>query len=1206
MPSKSDFKRQKEPHQQSGVDYTSQVLRLFVEVRKCRMGRRDDPQVIIDEIKNFDKPRTEPFSPLVQYVLSNIKMNSTVLEDIRYVIRNNQSLLDEVKEAIEIFASYVFKLGNVVCYNFLKDDCGFVVDPIDELSLASLHNNYELVNYFVTQKFYDVNAVKEGGEAPLVTAVDRGYARLTRLFLENDADISVQKEMKNVFVLAIYKGHLLTLTELVEFQNRSDNHITNILDEDGYTLIHKAIDYNQERIVAYLLDFFGKDLKDPNDLDLVIYACTENNYEMAEYLVKNYPDNFSYATLSKDDNTILHHTSHGDDTFAVAKSLLDKKQVDITKQNKSGNTFLHIAARYVNIVILNYYLHLYRENKAQSIVNLENADGKTIGQMLLQADQKILLVEYINDTDLNLLQKNKHGTTLLEEIVASGDQNLIFFSLIKIQNTNKVKRKLARSILFKPNNLMQSINFLILVGVVKSNDLSQSEERITEWVYAEQTPLHLICEKLSFIDIQSMVAKHNFDINTKNAKRCSVLAHMLINARFTEARQFIEAYQPSLEDLDNLGSSLLHLACELKNVELVEYSLSRNLSPLTLRQKGVNAIDIAINLNNQQIVTVLWAKLAVNEQLDYFVKTSDNNKQFLQAHNIYQIAIHVKELRELVLAQYLSEVTELLAKEELSLYVDNLKAQAEQKYEQELDNVSERLVNTLIGQCVKDIEQEKAELVIRAAVESKYKEMLTELDARIAAAKLAHQKLSLKNKYNSDNLLKAVREKDYNYFRDLPIDNAEILQAVSECAVQLMLNAIAMRDQQLCIFLLNIRVIEAQIHSQNNIVYNTARDHGLKDVISRLSSIAAVQKERIPKDGKIQQVHGLVPRCSFNPNYRLVINELTRLLNTDKYRDLELYVCGSGVIKYSPQDLDLISPGSESTFTRHLVFSLLEDIVLLGAKVDKDATDNQFGYLSPKVKPDRRVIQVEWWNCKLEFVLIKQTLAHHAYNSYAKVTALYFCLRQLKMLEVDGVGSIADLHGFTIDSTIEPMLSFTVDFNRIFKLIILSVTSQANPHLVNGCIPSLNYDLSNRVIQTIVEMFSTNNNPFFSYNMMMAKLRPRLASIFAYDNPFPIIRALYDLKILPHLLDYLHSQKGEHARAYRDSLIDISDNMDKHTMTVIQQQRMHIYNVRPVIASGNYDPRVFQAAPPSSSSSEVPFANGDIFSQSFVPGGNSY
>lgn len=1203
---KKDLEREKNEYLWTGNDYINRVLGLFVEVRKCRMGHRDDPLQVIAELKRLDRAGRQPYAPLLQYIIFNLRMTLAVLGDIRYVLAVDKSLFDEIKDYISLLANHVFKHGNVICYSFLLNDCNFVMSSIDELSLATLNNNYELVNYFVTQKSYDVNAVQDGGEPPLITAVDQNYMSLVSLLLENGADILARRDYKSVFTIAIQKGNLLALTKLVEFQNRSGKDISSILDADGFTLLHEAIDYKQQQIVDYLLSFFGKDLKAQNGVDLVTYACIENNYAMADYLVSTYPEDFSFATLCAGDNTILHCCSRIIDTYSSAKSLIDSKKIDITKQNANGDTFLHVAVREKNIIIIKYYLYLYREKKIKSIVNLENSAGKTVCHLLLEEAEKGILIEFIDDTDISLFQKNKFDKTLLESIVASGQKELTFTVLLHIQNTNKAKRKQARGILFKPEILKQTIDFLMHVGVMESHKVPEDEQRITEWVYGEQTPLHIICDKLPFAEIQAMIAQYNFDVNRKNSKKCTVLHHMLINARVIEAKQFIAAYQPSLFELDNMNSSLLHLACELQDLELVEYCLAEGLSPLLNRQNGVNALDIAIDIKNKLVTELLWAKLSVAEQFNYFNEASEQVRQFLQVSKIYLISIEdlLGQLRELALDLFIPVITQQIAQEiysDLQLHANYLKFQADKICEQALELLGDELSSSLIVSTTQDIAQEEVELEVRADLELKLKEMISEVDVRIQIEQLALKKLDLKEKYTAENMLQAVVERNYNYFRDLPKDDSDILHIVSQCAVTLLLQAIVMGDQQLGIFLLSFPIFEAQAHTQGNIVYIRARDYGQNLLANRLSNIVAVQKERIPKTGIIHQSQGLVPMCSYNPNYRLVLSELARLLNLEKYKDLELYACGSGTIKYSPQDLDLLSPGSENTFTRHLVFDLLEDLVSLGAKASRDAGDNHFGYLSPKVNPSRRIIQVEWWNCKLEIILTTQSLAQHAYSSYSKITALYFCLRHSEMLEIDGLGSLADLHAFIVDTVVEPMLSFTMDFNRIFKLIVLSVTAPANFHLINGNIPSVNYDLSNRVIKTIVDLFSTSNNPFLSYNVMLTKLRPRLAAIFAYDDPLPIIRALYDLNILPHLLEYLHAQKGEHAMAYRASLINIYETMDKQTVTVLQQQIMQIYNTSQVMAEGRYDPRVFQAVP-----QEMSVIPRQTMLPYFQPGGHNY
>lgn len=1046
--------------------YDTNVMLAFYDIRILRMTRKGNLQEIVKRLKDQVIPKESPFGPLMYYLMNNLQMDGVVLADIRFLLSADNSFLDDLMPYIEVYANNCIKFGSMESYIFLTNDCKYELNLVNTLSLAVVGNNLPLVSYLISQKEVDINEQDSFGNNPLIIAVEKDFYDIAGYLVNAGANLFFLKNYETVFSISIKAGNLQMLQLLLAELPKQSMNVSDVLDSDGYGLVYKAIDYQQLEILHYLITIVGEDCKDPNGHDLIAYSCTQNHFEIAEHLATKYGYSSSFSKLYPGDNTLLHLCGQEILTFASFKSLLDLNTLNVRQKNTDGNTFLHLAARYSNYIAIKYYLHLLLKNKVPDILNLVNKDGKNCGHILLEENNISTFLEVIKSTGISLLEKDKFGQSLLEKIALHPEsEKLLGVAILKLQASNKQKRKRVIEFMHQPNLLGIFIDFFIQeqVGVVKNDDYAK--EYIGEWVYSGQTPLHLAVKHLEYSSIQEIISKHNLVVNVRNKEKQTPLYFMLINNKLNNALQFIKDYAPDLLDIDGKGSSLLHVACELELEEVIDFCLREtNLSPLQINSKHQNSISILLANNNQKLLKIIL----------------DNMEN-----------IRVDILNSLI-----------------DFVIKNLS----------VDILSEELLAGIISEYIPEILHLTIEDTYNSAITENVSELLSDMIDNVES------KQTYTEDYTAKSLTEAVIARDYNYFRDLPKDNPNINSLIIDCAVDLLLQAVFSGDQQLTLFLLSIPCIQKQAHLQDNVVFENARIKSQRQVVECLLKLTDVQKALLPKGKKIKSISNLTPKCYTNPKNRIVIDTLSKIINTDKYRDLNLYLTGSSMIKYAPNDLDFVSPNSQDILQSHLAFELLSDLIAMGARVSVIDKNQIFGYLSPKTKPERRVIPFEWLNCKLEFVLTAQSIQQYAFSALTTVTSALFCMHRLHMLEVEGIGSIQDIQNKVISTVSNPALSLTIDFSRVLKLVNMQASCPEG------------FCFSRDLSRAIIELFNTRENPFFTNNLNISNLHHHLAAMFSVECSTKYIEILYCHKILLHLINYLEAQKDEVSPYYLEAL----------------------------------------------------------------------
>lgn len=204
-------------------------------------------------------------------------------------------------------------------------------------------------------------------------------------------------------------ANLDTLEYLLQLKREENIQVQQIVDQDGNTLMHKAIIYNQYDVVRYLTSHYSILLHSKNNYGIYpvhlcvikgnmpilrlicreskkyinkrdatgltpsMYAAIEGKYEPLKYLLDNVSAKFN-KTTKKEKYTLLHLGVQSG-SLDVVQYLLMKMGLSYLKyRTKDGATCYHLAAARGHHQILEYLLAI---KSAKLIKHIKDVTGST-------------------------------------------------------------------------------------------------------------------------------------------------------------------------------------------------------------------------------------------------------------------------------------------------------------------------------------------------------------------------------------------------------------------------------------------------------------------------------------------------------------------------------------------------------------------------------------------------------------------------------------------------------------------------------------------------------------------------------------------------------------------------------------------------------------------------------------------------------------
>ncbi len=213
-----------------------------------------------------------------------------------------------------------------------------------------------------------------------------------------------QQQQQQQQQIPLNKSNFETLEILLQLKREENISITEIADQDGNSLIHKAIIYNQYEVVRYLLVNYPSLLGIKNCFGFYpIHLCVvKGNMQMLRLICRE-----SKKYMNKRDNSGLTPAMHAaiEGKYETLKYLLDNANAKYTKLTKKDKyTLLHLAVQSGSLDSVQYllmkmgmsYLKLRTKDSA-TVYHLAAARGHDHILEYLLANKNSKFVKYYKD-----------------------------------------------------------------------------------------------------------------------------------------------------------------------------------------------------------------------------------------------------------------------------------------------------------------------------------------------------------------------------------------------------------------------------------------------------------------------------------------------------------------------------------------------------------------------------------------------------------------------------------------------------------------------------------------------------------------------------------------------------------------------------------------------------------------------------------------
>jgi ankyrin repeat protein/uncharacterized caspase-like protein len=409
------------------------------------------------------------------------------------------------------------------------------------LFLALYSGKRELLNLLISEGA-KVNMSDKKGQTPLHYALKSKSYKMTTLLLERDADINESGKQKKTPLHYTVESENIKLTQLL-INKGAD---LNVKDAKNKTPLHYAVEKENKKLIQLLINNeCNIDEKDRLNKTPLHYACEKNNITIAKQLIKK------GANINAEDmngESPLHK--------AIYKNYLNVA-IYLIKQGTNTNISVKMADKTVPLI-------------HWAMIN----DNNKVLQLLLKKNDLINLKDNNNRTPLNLasLRNNFIHTKILYK---NGG---------RINTFDKHKANPLNYAVFNQNKSM--VKFLIEKGAKINTKFTQKDSMFLEMVKKSN---NLYFVKLAYLfepdlNYKNEEGKTAIDIAKEQGKN-EILnflnnpnkLHVLSEIGFTEqAIEYLRENPNLLYSQDENGESLLHLAIENRDNDLVNFVLKRD------------------------------------------------------------------------------------------------------------------------------------------------------------------------------------------------------------------------------------------------------------------------------------------------------------------------------------------------------------------------------------------------------------------------------------------------------------------------------------------------------------------------------------------------------------------------------------------------------------------------------------------------------
>ena len=472
-----------------------------------------------------------------------------------------------------------------------KDEQGYT-----PLNVSTSFGSLAIVKYLIEEKKCSPTSPGYLGRTPLHNACinDDNLAVVKYLAEEQDVDLIAEDERGDTPLnVAASSGSLGIMKYLIEEKKCNPACA-------GYlfgTLLHSACENSDNlAVVKYLIEKQGVDLnvKDKQGNTPLNVAASCGSLAIVKYLITR--RNCSPVCPGFLCRTPLHNACEKDGNLDMVKYLVEKQEVDLNIKDAEGNTSMHVAALYGNLVILKY---LIEDRKCSPMY--PGCLSRTPLHCACEGNDNLVMVKYlVEEQRVDLNAKDEQGNTPLNVAAFSGSLSIMTYLIEERYCSLECPGRLCRTPLHNAcqhNDNLAMVKYLVEKKGVNMNVKDEQENTplnvaafsgnlaILKYLIDEQncssiclgylsrTLLHNACERNDNIAmVKYLVEGQGVDLNMKDKQGNSPLNVAAFSGSLVILKYLINEQRCSSMCLGYLSRTLLHNACERNdNIAMVKY-----------------------------------------------------------------------------------------------------------------------------------------------------------------------------------------------------------------------------------------------------------------------------------------------------------------------------------------------------------------------------------------------------------------------------------------------------------------------------------------------------------------------------------------------------------------------------------------------------------------------------------------------------------
>lgn len=497
---------------------------------------------------------------------------------------------------------------------------------------ATRYNHPEAVKLLATEGKANVNQVRKVGlVAPIILASALGYATIVRILLENGADANMEiRGGETPLMQAAREGHITVARVLLDFKacvdkqdERGDTPLTlaakfgnaNIVElllhrgakvthknHEGHGAWHYAINNEENDILVTLVRFLAEKSSPSslaNRLTKKPPLCIGASLGASEKLKFLISLGLDPTESDPAGNTMLHHAAINDHD-EVIKSF--HQQVGIDRQNKAGDTPLHIACSHGHSECISVLL----ECKAKA--NIKNSRGDTALHVMArsvntQPSSVAMLMDYMIKTHAwdSLHEQDANGNSALHEAAAHASCEVLWeFRGLSFKQKNSDGNTPLHSAV-RPNH-PEVLDTMLDIFETMTRDADINERNNNR-----ETVLHLAALQ-GFASSTKHLIRFGADLSAQD-KNGNTVFHLLTIATAKDA----DNAKQYLDVMDVLFEELVRWWCLCKEIV---YPDDDKYMYRHIKRKAVHHLTAAIFNENGLSVLTLASKLGAKHVLN--------------------------------------------------------------------------------------------------------------------------------------------------------------------------------------------------------------------------------------------------------------------------------------------------------------------------------------------------------------------------------------------------------------------------------------------------------------------------------------------------------------------------------------------------------------------------------------------------------------